>query len=200
MVSGHPRRAELGQAEHTPSFAHPHPEGGRGAGQDKSLHHHPPPQGPWECPPSFRSLVAGSLLLTGEQEGLQKGWEGSGFQTWKSRCGTGPLLEAGRSAARPGVSQRPATGSEALRGRLRAPWGGRGRPGRCGDTSAVKETELPQGQLPGGPQTHRFLEYLGQKAGLRGILMPGGSRPKPGFEERTVLSWEFAFTEWRFVQ
>lgn len=111
-------------------------------------------------------------------------------------------------AAAGGWKERSAAGCQSeTRNRQRGPegaaegsLGGRGRPGRRGDTSAVKETELPQGQLPGGPQTHRFLEYLGQKAGLRGILMPGGSRPKPGFEERTVLSWEFAFTEWRFVQ
>lgn len=78
--------------------------------------------------------------------------------------------------------------------------GGRGRPGRRGDTSAVKAAELPQGRLLGGPQTHSFLEYLGQKVGLMGgILMPGGGRPKPGFEESAVLSWEFAFTEWPFV-
>ena len=78
VLSGHPRRAELGQAEHISRAA------AAPAGQVL-----PPRQGSWERPPSFRSPVAGSLLLPGKQEGLQKGWEGSGFRRRKAGAGQG---------------------------------------------------------------------------------------------------------------
>ena len=145
--------------------------------------------------------MAGSLLLPGKQEGLQRGRDSDVERQERDRAAAGGGKERSEAGCQSETRNRHRGPEGAAEGSLGETLGGRGRPGHCGDTSAIKETELPQGRLPGGAQTHSFLEYRPQKLGLTGgILMPGGSRPKPGFKERTVLSWEFAFTEWRFVR